>query len=79
MTDLEKNIILMEKRIEDLEQNLERNKQIYINPGLNNESFLRRAFTIFGHNIVAGLILSIPFYLIMFIFGILLSRATVPF
>jgi hypothetical protein len=31
---------------------------------LLDESFLKRAFAVFGHYLVAGLIVSIPFYLL---------------
>lgn len=36
---------------------------------LNSDSFLKRAFAITGYNFVASLIISIPFYILMFIAG----------
>lgn len=34
---------------------------------LNSDSFLKRAFSIMGYNMVASLIIAIPFYIIFFI------------
>ncbi|MBT3251381.1 MAG: hypothetical protein HN729_06815 [Candidatus Marinimicrobia bacterium] len=79
MDNIDKNIYILEKRIEDLERKLNESDEQYLHPGLNNTSFLRRAFTVFGHNLVAGLILSIPFYLIMFILVALLSKLPMPY
>ena len=34
---------------------------------LNSDKFLKRAFAIYGYVIVAGLIIAIPFYIIIFL------------
>lgn len=34
---------------------------------LNSDSFLKRAFAIYGYAMVAGLIISIPFFILYFI------------
>lgn len=79
MDNIDKNIFILEKRVEDLERILNEKEEQYLHLGFNNISFLRRAFTVFGHNLVAGLILSIPFYLIMFIIIALLSKIPMPY
>lgn len=34
---------------------------------LLSDNFLKRAFTVLGHNMVASLIIMVPFYLLMFL------------
>jgi hypothetical protein len=41
------------------------------NTALLDESFLKRAFAVLGHYTVAGIIIAIPFYILMFLFVIL--------
>lgn len=38
---------------------------------LYSDSFLKRAFAIWGYNAVAGLIISIPFVILWFIFALM--------
>ena len=40
---------------------------------LNSDSFLKRAFAIYGYMIVAGLIIMIPIYIFMFLVVIMVS------
>jgi len=47
--------------------------------GIMSDSFIKRAFTIFGHNLVAGLMVTIPFYLLFFIFGMLFFRSAMMY
>jgi hypothetical protein len=42
---------------------------------LNSDKFLKRAFAIYGYMMVAGLIIAIPFYIIMFLIMIMFSFA----
>lgn len=42
---------------------------------LNSDKFLKRAFAIYGYMLVAGLIIAIPFYIIILIFVLLFSLA----
>jgi len=53
----------LEDRIAQLERLLQKSN-------LYNESFLTRAFAIWGHNFVASLIIVLPFYLLAFCAGI---------
>ena len=42
--------------------------------GMSSDKFITRAFAVWGHNIVASLIIAIPFYILLFvIMGIGLS------
>ncbi len=34
---------------------------------LLNDSFMKRAFAVLGHSVVASLIVSVPFYILMFV------------
>ena len=45
---------------------------------LNSDRFLKRAFACLGYQMVAGLIIAIPFYAIMFILFIIIL-ATKPY
>ena len=38
---------------------------------LNSDTFLKRAFAIYGYMMVAGLIVAIPFYIILFLIMII--------
>jgi hypothetical protein len=40
---------------------------------LLNENFLTRAFTVWGHNFVAGIIISIPFWILGMVIAIMLG------
>lgn len=69
--DLAAQIELLKKTVSGLEdkiRTLETNSfddQTLPKTSLLDQSFFKRAFTIFGHNLVAGLIISIPLYIIM--------------
>ncbi|MBS3097776.1 hypothetical protein J4209_03175 [Candidatus Woesearchaeota archaeon] len=40
---------------------------------LNSDKFLKRAFAIYGYTMVAGLIIMVPFYALMFIIILIAS------
>lgn len=40
---------------------------------LNSDKFLKRAFAIYGYMLVAGLIIAIPFYIILLLLFMFLS------
>ena len=46
------------------------------NGWLNSDKFLKRAFAIYGHSVVAGLIIVVPIYLLMFLFMGIIFAAT---
>jgi hypothetical protein len=56
-----------EDRIAQLEQRLQRSN-------LFNESFMTRAFAVWGHNFVASLIIVLPFYVLAFCAGMMLHH-----
>ncbi|MFT4311814.1 MAG: hypothetical protein ACMXYF_01145 [Candidatus Woesearchaeota archaeon] len=37
---------------------------------LNSDYFLKRAFAVYGYSVVAGLLISIPIFLLFFIFAL---------
>jgi len=41
---------------------------------LNSDNFLKRAFAIYGYSMIAGLIIIIPLYIIIFIIFLLFSQ-----
>jgi hypothetical protein len=56
-----------EDRIAQLEQRLQRSN-------LFNESFMTRAFAVWGHNFVASLIIVLPFYVLAFCAGMMMHH-----
>ncbi len=73
------NTDYLEKRIVDLERKLDNLQNEIPRSGIMSDSFIKRAFTIFGHNLVAGLMVTIPFYLLFFIFGMLFFRSAMMY
>ena len=45
---------------------------------LLSDSFLKRAFAVLGHYLVASLIIAIPFYILIFIGALLLGTSLSP-
>lgn len=58
---MEESII---NRLQELEDRLDEIEEEIPDTGLLDQSFIKRAFTVFGHNLVANLIVSIPFVII---------------
>lgn len=55
-----------------METEKNKQKETYSYRGwLNSDSFLKRAFAVYGYAFVAGLIIIVPLYVLMLIFGIL--------
>ncbi len=76
---MDSNIDYLEKRIADLENKLESLQNDIPQSGIMSDSFIKRAFTIFGHNLTAGLMIMIPFYLLFFIFGMLFFKSALMY
>jgi len=76
---MDTNTDYLEKRIVDLERKLDNLQNEIPRSGIMSGSFIKRAFTIFGHNLVAGLMVTIPFYLLFFIFGMLFFRSAMMY
>jgi len=76
---MDTNTDYLEKRIVDLERKLDNLQNEIPRSGIMSDSFIKRAFTIFGHNLVAGLMVTIPFYLLFFIFGMLFFRSAMMY
>jgi hypothetical protein len=64
----------LNSRLDQLERR-SRNEANLPNSWLFSDSFLTRAFAIFGHNFVASLIISIPFCLLILMATIFISGA----
>lgn len=61
---------MMEKKLADLERQIRRLEYLEAwipNTNLLSPSFLSRAFTVWGHLIVAQLLITIPIYCLLFI------------
>lgn len=75
---LEKRILQLENQIQQFEKQLSRQETSISMVGnrlpytsLLSPNFLTRAFTVFGHVIVAQLIITVPIYCLLFIIGML--------
>lgn len=76
LPDEESNQIrMLQMRIEKLENELAR-LSMTSSPGhslpntkLISDNFLERAFAVYGHNLVAGLIIGIPIYCLLYLLG----------
>lgn len=64
----------LKSRIEQLERQSHKEANLP-DSWLFSDSFLTRAFAILGHNFVASLIISIPFYLLVIMASIFMSGA----
>ena len=52
-------------------------KETYSYKGwLNSDSFIKRAFAVYGYSMVAGLIVALPIYLLFFIVGMVVYFLT---
>lgn len=72
LTEALAEIETLKSRVEQLEHQT-RPEADLPDSWLFSDSFLTRAFAILGHNFVASLIISIPFYLLIIIAGIFMS------
>ena len=63
LTKAQKQIQALHQRLSLLEQG---EKSSAPHTMLLNESFMKRAFAVLGHSMVASLIISIPFYALIF-------------
>lgn len=63
MQDLESQIAELRKRVNELESTFEVAPRLP-RTSLISDSFLKRAFAVYGHSMVAGLIIALPAYLI---------------
>ncbi len=57
----------LESRVLKIENNMKVIQNLVPKTNLMSHSFIKRAFAIMGHYIIASLIIVIPFYLIIFI------------
>jgi hypothetical protein len=65
VTTLEKRIIQLEEQIGKFEKQI--SSQRLPDTDLLSPSFLRRAFTVWGHMFVAQLLIAIPIYCVIFL------------
>ncbi len=73
---MDENTYYLEKRIKELEEKLAKLEDRLPHTGLLSHTFFRRAFTVFGYNFIAGMLIFIPFYLIIFILTALFFQST---
>ncbi|MFQ5633229.1 MAG: hypothetical protein ACE5I1_31070 [bacterium] len=64
-------ITALRNRIAELESKVSMTGSTLPKTDLLSDSFLRRAFTVWGHQIVASLIVVLPIYLLIFIIAML--------
>ena len=64
LTKAQKQIQVLHQRLTLLEQG---GKSTVPDTMLLNDSFMKRAFAVLGHSMVASLIVTIPFYAILFV------------
>jgi hypothetical protein len=69
----------LRRRVEELERHLDlptvldADRRPVPDTWLLSESFLKRAFGVLGHYLVASLIIAVPFYLLLFLFALALG------
>lgn len=73
---LERRIMQLEGQVAQLEQQLQAQtaslqaiRESLPNSGILSQKFLTRAFTVYGHVLVAGFLIAIPIYCLIFLFG----------
>jgi hypothetical protein len=62
----------LKEQIKKFEANLGK-ERIVPRTNLLNENFLTRAFTVWGHNFVAGIIIAIPFWILGLVIAVLVG------
>jgi hypothetical protein len=60
----------LKTRIDSFERSMNLRRTLP-NTSLLSDKFLQRAFAVLGHNFVASLLISIPFYVIIFLFALM--------
>jgi hypothetical protein len=71
--ELHLEISQLKERIGVLENLVNQNSKLP-KTNLLSDSFIKRAFAVLGHYIIAGLIIAIPFYLLTILIIVFLSR-----
>jgi len=66
---LEEQLIQMEKQMQAQTSSLQAIRESLPNSGILSQKFLTRAFTVYGHMLVAGLLIAIPFYCLIALLG----------
>ena len=62
----------LKKQIKKIESNSDKVQKIP-HTNLLNENFLTRAFTVWGHNFVAGIIIAIPFWILGLVIAVMVG------
>ncbi len=66
----------LEQKVLELENEINQLKSRLPDSNLLSSGFLSRAFAVLGHNLIAGLLVSIPLYILLFIIASLFLGGT---
>ncbi|NOZ09322.1 MAG: hypothetical protein GXO91_10700 [FCB group bacterium] len=73
---MESENYFLEQKIIELENDVKQLKSRLPDSNLISPKFFKRAFAVLGHNLVAGLLVSIPLYILLFIIASLFLGGT---